>query len=343
MPGASTLYGMKIERRRIWIWGGLALLVAGTGGVVAFILSAHDRDAALTLVRTLLPVATAAAGVAVWLWAQRIPPEASRLPLEHAADELAVQVRQQWERAAIERRLMYPEPIFLQWRWSRRQVTCSVAAAVGRPGGKRFPVLSGLTAITAEKLQYGGLEDLFGVYGGLGSGRLVILGAPGSGKSGAAILLLLDALRHRAGVGSAEERARVPVPVLFTLHGWDPTSEPFADWLAGRLVQDYELLRAREYGPDVAARLIACGHLAVVLDGLDEIPEALRPVALRALDEQATFRLVVLTRSDELVVAVGDAHLGGRRRWNCVRLSLSKRRSIWSIARFSRFFRHGSV
>ncbi|MBV9030921.1 MAG: hypothetical protein JO364_11605, partial [Pseudonocardiales bacterium] len=71
------------------------------------------------------------------------------------------------------------------------------------------------------------------------------------------------------------------------------------------------LLRAPEYGRDAAMRLIEDGHLAVILDGLDEMPEALRPVALRALDEQVTFRLVVLTRSDELVAAVSGDHLRG--------------------------------
>ncbi|MGH9206814.1 MAG: hypothetical protein ACRD1G_09685, partial [Acidimicrobiales bacterium] len=60
-----------------------------------------------------------------------------------------------------------------------------------------------------------------------------------------------------------------------------------------------------------AARLIGGGYITVILDGLDEMAEALRPVALRALDEQATFRLVVLTRSQEMVAAVGDGHLRG--------------------------------
>ncbi|MBV8540466.1 MAG: hypothetical protein JO268_07995, partial [Pseudonocardiales bacterium] len=69
--------------------------------------------------------------------------------------------------------------------------------------------------------------------------------------------------------------------------------------------------RAPEYGRDAAMRLIEDGHLAVILDGLDEMPEALRPVALRALDEQVTFRLVVLTRTTELVAAVSGDHLWG--------------------------------
>jgi hypothetical protein len=278
---------------------------------MAFVVTAKDQGSAATLIRTLLPVVTAAASVAVWLWARRLPPESSRLPLERAADELAVQVHQQWERAATDRGLMHPAPIYLRWRWSQRQVTSSVAAAMGRTGNVRFSALPGVVPITVEKLQAGGLEHLFSVYGGLDSGRLIILGGPGSGKSGAAILLLLDALKHRASMGTTDGQTRIPVPVLFTFHGWNPITEPFADWLAARLTRDYELLRAREYGPDVAARLIAGGHIAVILDGLDEMPEELRPMALRALNEQATFRLVVLTRSDELVTAVGDAHLRG--------------------------------
>jgi hypothetical protein len=48
---------------------------------------------------------------------------------------------------------------------------------------------------------------------------LVIVGAPGGGKSGAAVLLVLQALAHRNKVANAD-RAKVPVPVLFTLRDW---------------------------------------------------------------------------------------------------------------------------
>ncbi|MDQ2708091.1 MAG: hypothetical protein M3Z25_10840 [Actinomycetota bacterium] len=62
------------------------------------------------------------------------------------------------------------------------------------------------------------------MYAGLGSGRLVIVGAPGAGKSGAAVLLVLHALRHREQLSEAA-RAGVPVPVMFTVHGWNPHTE----------------------------------------------------------------------------------------------------------------------
>jgi len=55
-------------------------------------------------------------------------------------------------------------------------------------------------------LAAGDLGDLHSVYGGLGSGRLVIAGPPGSGKTGAAVLLLLAALRRRAQAPGAPGR-----------------------------------------------------------------------------------------------------------------------------------------
>lgn len=90
---------------------------------------------------------------------------------------------------------MSPASICVWWKWSRRQVAGPVEAAVGG-GEAKFAPLPGMAAITAEKLRSGTIKNLLGVYGGLGSGRLVILGGPGAGKSGAVILLLLDALTH---------------------------------------------------------------------------------------------------------------------------------------------------
>lgn len=290
---------------------GLVLLVAVTLAVTEYVLRAPNQDLASKLVTTLVNLATPATAVGLWLWKLRRPAQASRSQVERAADELAEQLRQQWEKAATERGLMFPAPIPVRWEWSRREVTGPVEAAAGRTGGARFAPVPGMETITATKLRSGTIKDLHGVYGGLDSRRLVILGAPGAGKSGAAIRLLLDALTHRKTFETAEKRAKVPVPVLLPVHGWDPYNERLADWLARRLTEDYELLRAREYGRNAAASLINGHRIAVILDGLDEMPEKLRPVALRALDKQATFRLVVLTRNQEMMAAVGEGHLRG--------------------------------
>jgi hypothetical protein len=226
------------------------------------------------------------------------------------ADLLAQAVGGQWRREAAERVLVTPAPIPVRWSVSDLPVAGPVAAAVGeRDVTPAFPPLPGQSRVTEDQLRAGGRRgELFAVYAGLASGRMVVVGAPGSGKSGTAVLLVLDALRHREGI-KATERVRVPVPVLFTAHGWDPTTCSVQDWLAGRLAATYPLFQHRG-GPDEAAALIAAGAVALVLDGLDEMDGALRPVVLQALSD-APFRVVVLTRSQEMVQAAGATWLVG--------------------------------
>jgi hypothetical protein len=92
------------------------------------------------------------------------------------------------------------------------------------------------------------------------------------------------------------------VPVLFTAQDWDPRRQPVSDWLTGRLQETYPLFTGPAGGAN-AAGLIAAGKIAVILDGLDEIADDLRPTALRALSEQASFRVVVLSRTAEMAAA----------------------------------------
>jgi hypothetical protein len=131
----------------------------------------------------------------------------------------------------------------------------------------------------------------------------VVAGAPGSGKTGAAVLLVLAALQHRDRVG-AEDRVKVPVTVLVTAQDWDPRRQPVREWLTGRLQQTYPLL-AGQMGAANAGGLIDTGRIAVILDGLDEIAADLRPVALQALS-QASFRVVVLSRTAEMASAASQ-------------------------------------
>jgi len=166
--------------------------------------------------------------------------------------------------------------------------------------------------VSAPAVSRGGLPELLEVYGALGSsGRMVIIGPAGSGKSGAAVLLILGAVEYRQEHDlSDRERSRVPVPVMFTLHGWDPDRQRLDGWLAERLQQTY-LLFAGKSGLAKAAALVGDRRIAVILDGLDEIPEELRPVALQAISEQASFRVVLLSRTEEMLAAAQTQFLQG--------------------------------
>jgi hypothetical protein len=97
---------------------------------------------------------------------------------------------------------------------------------------------------------------------------------------------------------------------MFTLHGWDPNTQPVQDWLAARLRETYPLFVGKGGAADAAA-LVKDHRIAAILDGLDEIADDLRPVALQALSEQADFRVVVLGRSDEMAAAARKRFLKG--------------------------------
>ncbi len=226
------------------------------------------------------------------------------------ADLLAQAVRAQWRTAATERALLTPAPIAVRWSLSTLPVAGSVAAAIGVPDeAPAFPPLPGQNRVTEERLREGGSRrELFDVYAGVASGRVVVVGAPGAGKSGAAVLLVLDALHHRDTVGDTE-RVRVPVPVLLTAHSWDPHTCSALDWLVTRLAADYPLFQHRG-GYAEARALVRDEKVALILDGLDEMDEAARPAALQALSD-APFRVVVLSRSHEMIHATETTWLAG--------------------------------
>ncbi|HUL25992.1 MAG TPA: hypothetical protein VLW44_09525 [Streptosporangiaceae bacterium] len=285
------------------------MIAAGAGWLLYAVGTSPHRSELVPYWGLAATVVTIAAGWISWAWRARAgtPGDAAKGPAaDHIADVLARAVTGQWTRAAADRGLLAPEPIPVRWRRPAVPLAGPVAAATS---ARRFEPLPEMTLTTPRQLAGGDIGDLHQLYGGLGSGRLVIAGAPGSGKSGAAVLLILAALRHRDHVAGAE-RPSVPVPVMFTLHGWDPVAQPVQDWLAARLGQTYPLLAGRA-GAVTSARLLAAGKIAVILDGLDEIPGELQPAALRALSHQAAFRLVILARTDEMAAAAAQSQLEG--------------------------------
>ena len=293
------------KTRRLWPMAAIVMVIAVAGALIWVVWRSPHRSDLATFGAFAVAVIVPVASLVVYLTKVRQAGDTGRdRPLGELADSLAVAVTEQWTQAALERLLLQPEPIPVRWERSTRPLAGPVSAAVG---SRQFPPLPGLSPAVPGQLQGGGLQDLHAVYGGLGSGRLVITGEPGSGKTGAAVLLVLAALEHRRQVLSPD-RELVPVPVMFTLHGWDPNTQRAGDWLAARLQETYPLF-AGKGGRAEAAELVKAGRIAVILDGLDEIAEELRPVALRALSQQAVLRVVVLARSFEMAVAARQGFL----------------------------------
>jgi hypothetical protein len=225
--------------------------------------------------------------------------------LTKRTDMLAAAVRDQWTSAAFETGLQ-PEPIPLRWKWKSQLFAKPSATGTGP---RHFSPLPGVPGAGGGRSGEGGLSDLLALYGGLGSGRVVIVGAPGSGKTATGMLLLLSALTHREQV-SSRDRPFVPVPVMFSLNGWDPYTQRIDGWLTARLRQAYPMFQAKQ-GPAQAAELVRLGKVAAILDGFDEIPAELRPTALQALSHQAVFRVVLLARTQEMASAAKQSFLDG--------------------------------
>ncbi|MEV6520430.1 helix-turn-helix domain-containing protein [Longispora sp. NPDC051575] len=145
----------------------------------------------------------------------------------------------------------------------------------------------------------GDFSEITELYRRLPTGRLVVLGPAGSGKTMLATRMTLSLLEDR-------ERAH-PVPVTVNVASWDPTRTRFRDWLSGSLIRDYPgLARTTPGGLTLSATLVGTDAILPVLDGFDEIAPGLRGPALRALN-RAKLPIVLTSRPAEYDEAVSLA------------------------------------
>jgi transcriptional regulator with XRE-family HTH domain len=206
--------------------------------------------------------------------------------LAEAAGQLVHAVRARWQREEEQRQIHDPFPLPVRWRTVDDDLIDSWAnIRRAGAGGRAAPLdLSGR------------LGDIVDVYRRVESGRLVVLGRAGSGKTILTLRFVLESL--------ADRTATDPVPVIFSLGSWHPTSTPLRDWLTEQLVRDHPGLSAP--GPDgasLAAALVATDRILPVLDGFDEIAGGLHRAALEALNA-TTLPLVLTSRPEEYAAAV---------------------------------------
>ena len=182
-------------------------------------------------------------------------------------------------------------------------VVSVVALRVARSPGESRPLEEFADALVAEYRRERGFRDVNDLLpvrwqGGrvdaaaeafrlLDHSRLVILGEPGAGKTVVALELAL---------GLLDERERGDrVPVILPVASWNPIEETPQAWVQRRLVELYPALGATHATSTFAAHWVWHEMLLPVFDGLDEMAEPARAVALDSLNRW-------LPRSEPLVL-----------------------------------------
>ena len=238
---------------------GLVLVVAMIGVTLRLDGLATAANVA-QLISVLLAIPALVVPVVVW-WRRSFIADAA-LPedrIARAKAMLAGQVAEAWKAEAALWALDDPDPMPVQWRLTGRSEIMDHPLNVGREGVITFSGSSDAPEWLAFQFRT------------LRRRRLVIIGAPGAGKTTLAVQLLRELISSR--------HDSEPVPVLMSVAQWDTTKFPrLYDWLGLQLSRYYPALLSPELGADVAQVLAARGHILPVLDGLDELPEAVRGV-----------------------------------------------------------------
>ncbi|WP_371675948.1 trypsin-like peptidase domain-containing protein [Streptomyces sp. NBC_01276] len=216
-------------------------------------------------------------------------PRAAPLPaapeLREAAGLLASRVAGQWSKEERRRRVHDPFPLPVGFRNADARLVDHWAKICDAPPG----------ADPAPLALAGRIDRIVDVYRSVPSRRLVVLGAAGAGKTITTVRFVLDRLAAR----TPDE----PVPVIFSLGSWDPTTVSLRDWMCHQLVRDHGLAVPAAHGGNLAGALVDSGWILPVMDGFDEIAGGLRRAAMKELDRTTT-ALLLTSRPREYAEAV---------------------------------------
>lgn len=221
----------------------------------------YGAGAATTLLTIVSGAAAVIDVVAAWRFRAGQRSASTDEQLDDAGQALAREVRNQWEAEAGRRLLQDAGELTVHWK------------AGGEAGD-----LSEIVTSYADAPR-----------------RLVVVGEPGSGKTGLCLLITLELLR----------RPTPPkVPVILQISSWDP-AENLYTWLIRTIGEQYPFLGNDTYGPTAVRDLVRQQKILPVLDALDEMAEHNRAAALVAIarDARPGEPLVLTCRTAEFEAA----------------------------------------
>src|SRR5574341_770020 len=192
----------------------------------------------------------------------------SRERADYSRTQMLKQVRELWIENVLDHSLYHQTTVELGLERRPDMLTRPWDVVIERPDQEPSPLVPGTTAAQV-------LDE---------HRALLILGAPGAGKT----TMLLDLTRDL--LASAKADAALPIPVVFPLASWASSRKPLADWLVDELT-------GKLYGVprDLAEAWITDERVLPLLDGLDEVALEQRAPCAKAIDDfHATHRLLPL-------------------------------------------------